>query len=238
MAFGIICLLLLVIMAWLALRRERYATAGLMIGLLVALKPQFAVWPGLLLMAGYYRTVLAAAAAGLAAGVVPAVVYGPDIYARWLSVTTASTRAFGSGGNASLVGLATRLGVPILGLALSALLLVGLVLWSWWRRPDALRLTGISLAAMMLASPLGWIGNTIWLLPVFFARRWTPTLWCAALLLLLPYFSPLHVALLGLPYTAAILSVLLDSMVGERRERRVASVPNLSTDGRALPALR
>lgn len=178
-------LVLLAVGAWLMLRRGQQRGAGLLIGALVAIKPNFAVWPALLFLAGDVTTALVAAGVAGGLSVLPALVYGPRIYQQWVA-TFASQPWVGYPTNGSLLGLAARLGVPWLGVALSVALLVSASVWTWRRRPSSLNASALALSASILASPEAWSGYSLFLLPLFFRRSWTPPLAIAGALLLVP----------------------------------------------------
>lgn len=171
---------------WLLLERRHYVWSGIMIGLLVALKPNFLVWPGLLFLAGHRRPAIAAIATSALISAVPLATYGPEIYRQWLElVLMDGERAFFLT-NASLSGLAARMGVPVLGAILSAVLLIGLAIWAFRHRPAALSASGLGLLASLLASPLGWVHYTLFLLPVLLHHWRRMPVWIVALLLTIP----------------------------------------------------
>src|SRR5215218_8901196 len=79
--------------AWVALRRGSRLVAALLIGLLIAVRPSFAVWPAYLLLASPPAIVVglgAFATAGMLS-LAPAVVFGPEIYGAWLTTVAAHT---------------------------------------------------------------------------------------------------------------------------------------------------
>jgi biotin transporter BioY len=76
--------------------------------------------------------------------------------------------------------------MPSLGLILGFLLLAGLAAWALWRRPDVLTVSAMALLASLLASPLGWIHYTLFLLPVIASRWHRPAMRVVALLLVVP----------------------------------------------------
>ncbi len=207
-------LLLLCVVAWLLLRQRRYGLAGILLGVLVALKPNFAVWPGLLLLAGYWRVAIPALAAAAAISVLPALVYGPRIYFDWLAASRAFTGMLLP--NASLASIATRLGVPWLGTLSAVALLLALAMWAWKRRPEVAAVSGLALVGALLASPLTWTGYTLFLLPALFERSWSWPEKVAAAMLAFPTFLVLHwfglswwhSLLLGPTYGWALLLIL------------------------------
>jgi hypothetical protein len=214
-------LLLLTVGVWLLLRAERPVAAGVLLGVLVALKPNFVVWPVLLLLAGHARPALWA---GVSAGLIsllPALWYGPAIYSQWLAVVQQVAGFAVPERNAALPGLVTRLGWPALGLPLTAVLLAALAGWVAWRRPDRETVSDVGVTATLVAGPLTWPGYTLLLLPLFWRRaRWSPALTAIALLLTYPAMS-LVSGLQGWGIAAGavyavVLVVLLVTLVAKR----------------------
>lgn len=179
-------LVLAAVAAWLALEGGRWRLAGLLMGIVVAAKPNFAVWPALLLLAGHGRPAVAAGVTAALLSLVPAVLYGPQVWTQWLHlvVTDANRAAFLT--NASLSGLGQRLGVPGLGTLASLGLLAGLGWWAWRRRAHVLEVSAFALVGAVLASPIAWVHYTLFLLPVFFARRDSALLRVSAVALVVP----------------------------------------------------
>ena len=165
-------LLLAVVGAWLLLRRGSQVTAGLLIGLLVAIKPTFGLWPLLLLLAGHWRAGSSALVCALAVSLVPLVGSGWGIFQQWIQASL-SYPGLGLPGNASLIALTSTFGAAWLGLGLSALLLAGLSTWALRGRPDALQVSRLGLVGALLLGPLSWVGYTTFVLPMYFERRWT-----------------------------------------------------------------
>lgn len=179
-------LVLAAVAAWLALERGQGVWAGVLIGVVVAAKPNFAVWPALLLLAGHWRPVAAAGLTALALAAVPALPYGPAVWGQWLHLvlTDANRAAFLT--NASLSGLAQRLGLPAVGTIASVALLAALGWGAWRRKPEPLDVSALALVGAVLASPIAWVHYTLFLLPLFFTRPLTPPLLVAATLLAVP----------------------------------------------------
>lgn len=171
--------------AWLLLRRHQ-VMAGILIGIVVAVKPNFAVWIVLLLLARDWLPVLAACATTITLSLLPLFVYGPAVYRSWLQVV--STGSAEVAANASILAFWTRFNAPQLGDISILGLLLASAIWVWWRRPDVARLSNWALIVALLASPIAWVTYQAFLLPVFCSVRWTPVVWAAALLQVLPYW--------------------------------------------------
>lgn len=172
--------------AWLLLERRQWVFAGVLIGVVIAMKPNFLVWPVLLFLAGYRKSSIASVLCAAVISAIPLVVYGPEIYRQWLElVVSDGERAFFLT-NASLSGFGARAGIPLLGTALSGLLLLALAAWAFFKRPSVMRVSSFALLGAIMASPLGWIQYTLFLLPVMVAywRQWP--MWLVAAMLAIP----------------------------------------------------
>lgn len=230
--------------AWLLLRRQRPLLAGVLIGGLIAVKPNFAVWPLLLLVGGYWSVALVSFATVGLLSVVPVLIYGPGIYAQWLAVlVTNAWIAYPP--NGSLFGLAARLGLPALGTIFSVALLAALVVWVWRTRPGLAGISSLALVASLLASPIAWVGYTLVLLPIFFSRAWTYPSTIAAVLWMVPESvivanygaSPWRFVLFGFLYNLALLLVLA-SLLREARTERASQPAAAQGDVGALATAR
>ncbi|MEA2387028.1 MAG: arabinofuranan 3-O-arabinosyltransferase, partial [Thermoleophilaceae bacterium] len=177
-------LVLAAVGAWLLLERGHGAFAGVLIGLVVAMKPNFLVWPVLLLLSRHYRPAFVALVVAALVSAVPLLAMGPEVYRQWVELLASDRERAAFLTNASLTGLAARAGVSVVGLVISAALLMALAAWALVRRPDALRASAFGLLASVFASPIGWIHYTLFLLPVF-VRGWGSRAMRAVVLLLM-----------------------------------------------------
>jgi hypothetical protein len=172
--------------AWLLLERGAGLWAGILIGIVVAMKPNFLVWPVLLFLAGHRRPALAGVAAAGAISTIPLALYGPEVYRQWFELIASDRERALFLTNASFAGLAARAGMPFLGTVLSLALLGGLAAWAFWRRPGVIPASSLALVAALLASPLGWIQYTLFLLPVFLTHWHRLAMRGVAALLIIP----------------------------------------------------
>jgi hypothetical protein len=208
--------------AWLLLERGERFWSGFLIGLVIAMKPNFLVWPALLFLSGHRRPALVACATAAAISAVPLLWLGPEVYRQWLELILSDRGRAAFLTNVSVTGLGERVGAPALGLAASVALLAGAAAWAFRHRPGALRASGLALVVSLLASPIAWIHYTLFLLPVFFSRWSSPFARLAGALLIIPV--PLVLAHLGRPawiqatvgslYGWAVLLVLADFLRG------------------------
>ncbi|MBX4959431.1 glycosyltransferase family 87 protein [Rhizobium lentis] len=177
---------LLAVAGWLRLEKGDGIVAGIMIGLLISMKPNFAVWPVLLFLAGHRLPGLVSVATAAVIATIPLVVFGPQIYVDWLRLVATDGERAVFLTNASFAGLAARAGVPAAGTVVAALLLLGLAGWAFFRHPPVIVVSGFALLASLLASPLGWIHYTLFLLPVLLHHWQRPWAWLAAAALVIP----------------------------------------------------
>ncbi len=217
------------VIAWILLERGAEVWAGILIGLVCAMKPNFAVWPALLLLSGTYRPALASIACVAVVSAIPLAVFGPEIYRQWLELLAADQERAFFLTNVSLTGLAARVGLPALGMALSVLLLAASALWALRWRPAPLRASSVGLVVSLLASPIAWIHYTLFLIPVIL-RRWDlNSMRLVALLLIVPVpfiiaqfgRAPWTQFTIGSLYNWAMVLCLIVLAADELRLRRV-----------------
>lgn len=161
-------LLVGLVAGWLAQRRGRPSLAAALWGVTVALKPSLA--PVLLLALVLRRwpalwTGLSTAAMATAAGVLVA---GPSSAAAWLQIAL-NVPVPAVPDNASLPGLAARLGLPVLvGVVLGGAVLVGTLVWLA-RHRGSVDATGAApwalIAAGLLFAPVAWHNYLLLLVP-------------------------------------------------------------------------
>jgi alpha-1,2-mannosyltransferase len=209
-------LLLASTIAWLILPRRKELLAGILIGLLIAFKPQFGIWALFLLVAGHRAAALASLLSAALLTLLPLPFYGPAIYQQWL---TASAQFSGVAlPNGSLPGITIRFGAAWPGYLIAAIIFVVLLLRLRARPQPLWRTNACAIAVGLLASPVAWPGYTLFLLPAFFQReRWSVPMGVAAAMLVLPFpvvmvlfmQSPLGFVVFGSWYAWALLLVLL-----------------------------
>jgi hypothetical protein len=215
--------------AWL-LQDRRPLLAGVLLGVVIAIKPNFALLPLLLFIAGDRRLSLSslATAAGLSA--VPLLLDGPSVYRQWQE----ASRAFAGlemPGNSSLVAIFARAGVSELGYAASALLVIAMAAFAYRVRPSTEQLFAAGLVGALLLGPITWSGYTLFVLPVLIARPWQRWEPAAAALLAVPVpfvlgIMPLNVlseVLIGPLYGWGLL-ILLGLLVRDAWLRRRPAV--------------
>lgn len=172
-------------LAWFLINRNRQIAAGVFLGILVAIKPNYALWPLFLLIAGHKRTAATTALVTTVLCMVPVLLYDPAVYPQWLHAISGDQHwTFPT--DVSISAFATIFGHPAVGQAVSA----SLVLFSCWfifrNRPSTDAIAGIALSVAMLASPIAWMHYTLLLIPVLLSRPWDRRMTAAALLLILP----------------------------------------------------
>jgi hypothetical protein len=145
--------------------------AGVLAGLVVAIKPNFAIWPLFLLLAGHRKLALTAIAVAAAVSAVPLLLEGPEIYSQWLEAARAYPRA-AIAINASMFGLATRLGIPEVGHVVTAGIIAVGAFYAWRWRLTAREASHWAVMLTLFVGPLTWVGYTLFMLPLLLSRRW------------------------------------------------------------------
>jgi hypothetical protein len=211
--------------AWLLLEKgQSPVLAGVLIGVTVAVKPNFVVWPLLLLLAGQGRPALWAGVTALLISAIPFIIEGPGIYGEWIDAARSYSRG-AIAANGSLVGTAARLGIEPAGYVIAATLTLAGAVYAWRVRPDVMQASGIALVLTLLAGPLTWLGYTLFALPVLLARHWRSWEIAAAATLVVPVWftaasGEIHLA--GL----LILGGLLASDVLRKQHAAVEAEPS------------
>jgi len=216
-----ILLLLFTVLGWIFLQKGNYIPAGIAIGLLVAIKPNFILWPIFLLFSGYYVTFFMSILSSLIVSLIPVLFYGTRIYAQWLEASALHPETVIMPGNNSILGLTARFGSIPAGIIISLILVLILLILSKQKSSDSMEkpeyVSALGIIASLLASPISWTGYTILLLPIFFSlKKWTvPAMVSAAILtvpfqLVLQFFQTSFVSfvIFGWFYGWGILSLL------------------------------
>lgn len=182
-------LLAAVTAAWL-LQDRRPLLAGILIGLAVAMKPNFVVWPLLLLLGGDRRTSIGALTTAAGISAIPLVLAGPEIYRQWLD----ASRAFPGlelPGNSAIVAIFARAGLEEAGLAVSAAVVLALAGWAWKFRPSKHELSAAGILGTLLLGPISWAGYSLFALPILFSRPWGGWERAVAVSLAFPFWAVL-----------------------------------------------
>ncbi|HEY3061585.1 MAG TPA: glycosyltransferase family 87 protein [Chloroflexota bacterium] len=224
--------------AWVLVDR-RPVVSGLLMGLVAAIKPNFLLWPGLLAISGERRVAVVAFGTWAALNAVAAAVFGPSVFGQWLAVIS-QEGANGTPANAALAGVLARVGWPAAIPVVDVLGVVGLVVLVLGRRPTPRNVSSLALIGLLVFSPLAWVGYGLFLLPLFFARPWTPMTTLAAALLLLPR-PPLtewsvETPILAHAYSLAWLILLSQQVQGLLARQAQAPIRQTSLRGTPAPS--
>ncbi|MBK4733827.1 glycosyltransferase family 87 protein [Noviherbaspirillum pedocola] len=206
--------------AWICLKRGHERVAGVIIGIIVAVKPNLAVWPFFLLIAEHWRPVRFALLAGASAAALSLNLYGINAYKQWHAAVAADTHAARFLIEVSIHGFMTRLGAPAIGTALAGILLATTTVLVWRQRFSKIDTTRLALIVAILASPIAWVDYAMFLIPAMIMRPWNRTLTLAAILLLVPVSIPnmlmdgpiWKTIVGGSIYFTAILLIFIDIM--------------------------
>jgi len=190
----IYCLILFLAVLTCAFQKtNRNILAGICLGILIAIKPNFIFWTVLLWVAGNWKAFIAAGITALSISIIPLFTHGITIYQQWLeasSIFTPNLLLFP--GNNSFQGLTARFGQPNLGIILSVILAL-VILWRVFKRQTELdKNNALGGIASLLISPIAWTGYTLAVLPIFFSQnKWNWMITGSAILFSVPVIFPL-----------------------------------------------
>jgi glycerol uptake facilitator-like aquaporin len=222
-------LFVLAAIAWLALKQDRRWVAALALGLLVTMKPNFALWPILLLFRpDTRRSAIVALCVAATLSVIPVLLYGGEVYRFWLEAVRGNPH-WSIPTDISVVGYLSRMHAPVAGYLGSALLLALAFRTATRRACDLVALSGLGICASMLCSPLAWFHYSLVLAPVLVECPWRRWANLPPLLLMFPLSlvlasvqgSRVLLALGGTPYFLAVV-LLFVSFAGFRATRSLA----------------
>ena len=178
-------LLFLVSLAWRALRKQNWLVAGISIGVICAIKPNFLVWPGLLIASKSKKIGFTAFATTGVLSAIPLLLQGPIIYREWLAACR-NFNGYELPGNASLLAIFSRAGFPEAGLALTLLVLAAVTIWVFVTKPESLYASEIGILAALIAGPISWLGYTLLLVPVLYGKNMNTLTRIGCVLLCIP----------------------------------------------------
>jgi len=223
--------LILVCLAWLLTRLSKEIQGALLIGIVIAIKPNLGLWPVFLFIAGYKRSAIVSGSVALLLSIFPMFLYGPQIYSQWLYADSQVPHwMFPS--DVSLAGVFTRLGSRPVGVLLALALAGTLLAFVRKFRPTQANIAGISICAGILCAPLAWYNYLLFAAPLFALKKWRWMETCAAVLMTFPRVfedramgkGRLLVFVMGLPQLVGICLMLVAFL----RRSQTAEVPDSS----------
>jgi hypothetical protein len=149
--------------AWWSIRSRRSVISATSIGLLVAIKPIFILWPLFLILTGERRLCVRSSIVALGATLLSVVAYGVGIIPQWLGAMKGDQHYVLSF-DVSVPAFFHRNGHPNAGYALAAVLLASLLLYTFTVKPNVRITSGLAVSATILCSPLAWIAYAVILL--------------------------------------------------------------------------
>ena len=225
--------------AWHLMERDRPVAAGIAIGCLAALKPNFLVWPVLLFLAGHRRMALAAGIAFAGASLLPLPFFGAGVYSQWfelLSGDLGNRSAYFA--NATIMAVGVRAGSHIVGGALALAVLGWAAYFAWRQRLPALETSAFAVSVAILASPVAWMHYLLVLLPALLAMRWNRGIVIAAIILVVPmpaFFWVFKILPLSYPTLAPAIQATIGSAYSWAALLLAVSIARLNLAARRQP---
>ena len=227
-------LLISTYLAWRALAGGNTIRAGVLMGALIAVKPQFGLWALSMLLIGEYAAFLSTSITVVVISLLPLFLFEPRVYGQWIAAIGKYDGIL-LPGNMSILGPLSHIGFKTTGLLLSGLVCIVLLLFIWRNKPPALQTSYLAILLTNFISPYSWSGYTLFLLPELLNTMKPSGKFIAGTLLLafplpfvLEYYtnSALHSVTIGWVYGWAILLLLWDCLETTRRLRNEVMVKN------------
>lgn len=157
--------------AWICIGSGQRFSSGILVGFLVALKPQFAVWPILLLLARHYASSLTALCTTGILTLLSLVLVGPSAFGQWLQALNDVQERIPFLTNASLPGLFSRVGLYSSAIFFAVTIGGCYAIWAMLKRPSSQTVSTHALIFALCFSPLAWMHYSLLLIP-FFLNNW------------------------------------------------------------------
>ncbi len=214
-------LLFLLVGAYIFAHSNRHLIAGILLGIICAIKPSFLILVFFLVFLDKKQMLLSAAATFVFVSLIPVIFMGLDIYMEWVAVSSAYT-GINFPLNSTFIGLFSRLGDKWIGYVLSGLCFLGATWLIYKKHPGFNGVFYLGLLCSLLCSPISWAGYMMFLIPALFTYvNWKSTLLIPILLLCTPvttvygFTNPNHliVILWGWMYGFSLLWLFLHEVL-------------------------
>lgn len=222
------------VLAWVLIREKKYILAGIFLGLLIAIKPNFVFWALILLIVGNWRLFLYAGITAVCISLIPIFTHGIEIYYQWIEATSLYTPdLLAFPGNNSISGLLVRFGLTHISVLENLIFVAFIIIFIKIAKPGLEIINGLGLISSLLISPIAWTGYTILILPVFYMSKWKWPHYTAALIFSIPFAvllylyvrSPFNFVFWGWFYGWGLL-ILLTGLIIHYRGRSSSQNPN------------
>jgi len=235
-------MVLFTVLAWIFLYKKRVIIAGVFLGLLIAIKPNYIFWAILLLIAGNWKSFLSAGISAMSISMIALITDGIDIYRQWLeasSIYTDNLLLFP--GNNSFQGLTARIGLPQMGVIMAILVAIAVSVYIWNSHRSGYIVNSLGIIVSLLISPIAWTGYTLTVLPIFFEAsawdwklKWSAPIFSIPVIFSLVIFKMSYAAfvIFGWLYGWGLLILLFGSIfpLSNLKERIAARIRSIHTN--------
>jgi hypothetical protein len=178
-------LLLVVTLAYIFIHQKRDIHAGILLGLLCSIKPNFSVLILLFLIMKENKIVLGMIGSMAFCLLIPLLFMDIQIYVTWLDTIT-QYDGYIIPGNITFIGLTTGIGFSQVGYFLSILLILFTGFFARKFSVTGIDLLSLGIISILLCSPITWVGYTLLLIPYFLITPWNKFDWVAAIIFTFP----------------------------------------------------
>ena len=187
-------ILILLSCAWVLMEKGKPIPAGIALGVVIAIKPNFVFWALLLGIARQFQIFLSSAVTAVGLSLLPIPIFGIRLYKQWLAALSEyPSIGLQIAGNSSLQSLSARFGLPSLGVVV-AIIFAGAIIYLVHRNRNSMQdITSLGIVGSVLLSPFAWSGYTMLCLPIFFSRpQWKWPIAISAFILVFPYILVMY----------------------------------------------
>ena len=171
-------------------KKENFLVSGVLLGVLIAIKPNFVFWAVALGVAGYWQVLLSAGGIAILISLIPLCIYGITIYTQWFEATKIFTpNLLIFPGNNSFQGLSAHFGSSSTGTIIGVFTALTILVFIAKYKPEIDKINLIAIITSLLISPIAWTGYTLFVIPcMIIVEKWEWQQWIAAAIFTVPFF--------------------------------------------------
>ncbi len=145
--------------------------AGLLLGLIISIKPNFLIILIFLFVARFMKISIVGLLSSICFTIIPLIFSGPKLYLQWIEASI-KYKGISFPSNSSLIGLFSYFQQPLIGYLLSAILFIFMVILLIKIKTNIHQVLNIGTISSLLFSPIAWPGYMLMLVPGILQQKW------------------------------------------------------------------